>query len=170
MLHRHIECGHEWYVVPGNLKQGSGCPNCHDRPGVSTAKSLSRNPDWALSNCENYIIRWPDDEDAHKVGLTKVWYHRMHKHGSPEEVRRLTGIHRAGARWVEITVLRLTGNVPNHPRGIEILADPEVGIRYFDLIAKRTPEHINRQGIRHLILEGDPEWASYWTDYLKERP
>ena len=31
-LHRHINCGHEWYATPNNILRGQGCPACSRKP------------------------------------------------------------------------------------------------------------------------------------------
>ena len=38
ILHRHSICGHQWFIKPNSILQGSKCPNCYKISQTKTHK------------------------------------------------------------------------------------------------------------------------------------
>lgn len=54
ILHRHIICGHEWFIAPSSILQGRGCPECFKNNKKKTHKKYEEE----LLNTE-YVVLQP---------------------------------------------------------------------------------------------------------------
>lgn len=54
ILHKHIICGTEWYVLPHNIVQGHGCPKCANNIKLTTEEYRKRIPKGIIL-LEDYI-------------------------------------------------------------------------------------------------------------------
>jgi len=53
ILHRHILCGHEWFIAPSKILQGRGCPECFKNNKKKTHKKYEEE----LLNTECAVLQ-----------------------------------------------------------------------------------------------------------------
>jgi len=142
--------------------------------GSTNWVTLSRDPFWAASPATLYFAECftTDDRRRHKVGISSPGSSRPSSFGP---VRGFIHYPRLAAFTGEQYVLDTAGRAPEpsevwpyHSGRTEVVEDHFKAVEAFQDTIMAGESDLIRRGMEAMIQEGDPEWASYWVDQLKE--